>query len=443
MATNYRIVFLAIILFLFGCSSHKEHVSTKTYDRVKYTVVNNTQYSLSVIRKNVEWGRWVSTPLSTIQPYGRDSFSTQGGLTSGTEGNVEYSIYRGSFDVYWSLSHWGSVENKLPINDPHKLYDIYRVEDARNTYTVYVNEKNTAKKYNVLIMSDPQPFRLATSSNNPNKDRSEWESFNGVVSSSIKELENDKNFAFGIVNGDITEFGRRDSRDSFDKIYTSRLSSTLFIGLGNHDYANNVGDCTTTGEPSSDGCALSAVWDMNNRINEYKKMNMGAFSSYFDEDKKTGSLAYSWDYGDMHYVQLQNYPTYTTTLSPTFGADTKIKSSLSWLEKDLQSAANRGKTIILNFHDAKDHFLDESSENDLNKFKQLLGKYKVLAIFVGHTHSAGKSDLYGIPLYNSGALFQGDYLMSAVGGKCIQVSQYNGSSGKPKFIKQFSSICGK
>ncbi|MDX8000861.1 phosphoesterase [Xenorhabdus sp. Reich] len=292
-------------------------------------------------------------------------------------------------------------------------------------------------------MSDPQPFRLNTSSNNPNKDRSEWESFNAVVSSSIKELKNDKNFAFGIVNGDITEFGRRNSRESFDEIYTSRLSSTLFIGLGNHDYANNVGDCTTTGEPSSDGCALSAIWDMNDRINEYKKMDMEAFSSYFDEDKKTGSLAYSWDYGDMHYVQLQNYPTYTTTLSPTFGADTKIKSSLSWLEKDLQSAANRGKTIILNFHDAKDHFAKKSSQDELNKFKQLLEKYKVIAIFVGHTHSAGKSDLYGIPLYNSGALFQGDYLVATVDGKCIQVSRYNGSSGKPKFIEQFSSICGK
>nr|WP_306310503.1 metallophosphoesterase [Xenorhabdus aichiensis] len=156
---------------------------------------------------------------------------------------------------------------------------------------------------------------------------------------------------------------------------------------------------------------------------------MGEFSSYFDKYNKTGSLAYSWDYGDMHYVQLQNYPTYITTLSPIFGADTKIKPSLSWLEKDLQSAANRGKTIILNFHDAKGHFTDESSENELNKFKQLLEKYKVLAIFVGHTHSAGKSDLYGIPLYNSGALFKGNYLMATVDGKCIQVSRYNGSSG--------------
>ncbi|MDC9620633.1 hypothetical protein PSI22_03030 [Xenorhabdus sp. XENO-7] len=97
-------------------------------------------------------------------------------------------------------------------------------------------------------MSDSQPFRLDTSSNNPNKDRSKWESFNEVVSSSIKELKNDKNFAFGIVNGDITEFGRRDSRDSFDKIYTSKLSSILFIGLGNHDYASNVGGCMTAGE---------------------------------------------------------------------------------------------------------------------------------------------------------------------------------------------------
>ncbi|MCP9266649.1 hypothetical protein M5U04_00680 [Xenorhabdus sp. XENO-1] len=123
MATNYRVLFLAVILFLFGCNNNKEHVST-------------------------------------IQPYGRNSFSTKGTLIAGAEDNIEHSIYGGSFDVYWSLSHWGSVKNILTVNDQNKLYDIYRVEDARNTYTVYVNEKKAVKKYNVLIISDPQPFRL-------------------------------------------------------------------------------------------------------------------------------------------------------------------------------------------------------------------------------------------------------------------------------------------
>jgi len=35
-------------------------------DEVKKTVINNTEYSLTVIDKGLPWGRWVKHPSSTI-----------------------------------------------------------------------------------------------------------------------------------------------------------------------------------------------------------------------------------------------------------------------------------------------------------------------------------------------------------------------------------------
>lgn len=63
------------------------------------------------------------------------------------------------------------------------------------------------------------------------------------VVKSINLLNSTNHFMFGIVNGDITEFGRRATRSSFDAVYTHKIPFPLLIGLGNHDYANNVNDC--------------------------------------------------------------------------------------------------------------------------------------------------------------------------------------------------------
>lgn len=409
-------------------------------------IVNNTQYSLAIIRKNIEWGRWITQPISMIAPFSKDSFSSKGTYYGGIEGNAEYSILHGSFDVYWSLSHWGATDHRVTVNDPRSLYKI-NYTNKNNTITVYVNEKNTAKKYNILIMSDPQPWRLDTSSNNPNEDKSDWEAFNQKISDSIKKLEYEKNFIFGIINGDITEFGRNQTRTSFDKVYSSNLKTRLLLGLGNHDYANNVNDCMDVDNLnfSKNACARNSFFDIISRMDTYS-IFLDKFSSDYNKNEQKGSGAYSWDMGDIHYVQLQNYPTYNVVLDHFAAQTIYVEKSLDWLENDLRNASARGKATILNYHDAYDHFVKETTSDERKRLEDMVKNYNVIAIFSGHSHFIGETNyghIKGVRHYDSGALFKGDYFVVSVNGKCIDVDRYNGSSGSPVFKYKQSSVCGK
>src|SRR6185295_6439152 len=77
-----------------------------------------------------------------------------------------------------------------------------------------------------------------------------------------------------------------------------------------------------------------------------------------------GSLSYSWDIGDVHFVQLHNYPAYVASWNGwNAGAARReffeITSSMDWLRNDMTKARNEGKKIILNMHDCGEHFYNE------------------------------------------------------------------------------------
>ncbi|XTD81927.1 hypothetical protein AB8849_18810 [Proteus vulgaris] len=67
------------------------------------------------------------------------------------------------------------------------------------------------------------------------------------------------------------------------------------------------------------------------------------------------------------------------------------------------------------------------------------------AVFVGHTHYVGQDNRYGgseifgdIPVYNSGALFKGDYLSVDIRGSQFSIAVYNGLSGQPELIEHWN-----
>ncbi|MBQ0369054.1 metallophosphoesterase, partial [Providencia rettgeri] len=288
--------------------------------------------------------------------------------------------------------------------------------------------------YNILIMSDPQAWRLQNGLN-PNKDRKEWETVNQKVSDSINILNDVYQLKFGIINGDITEFGRKTTWESFDKIYTNNIKFPLYIGLGNHDYANNVGDCW------GKDCARNSFLELIRRMNVNYKYTLENFNFDYDEKKRIGSGAYSWDMGDVHYVQLNNYPTYFENLGSV-----KVTKSTEWLDKDLSEAYRRGKATILNFHDSYDHIAEKkyTSDKEKEKLEKMIKDYNVIAIFSGHSHFSGFTVGYlrGVINYDSGALFKGDYLLVSVVDKCIEVEVYNGFSGQPVRVKRLGKECG-
>ncbi|WP_240532114.1 hypothetical protein [Bartonella birtlesii] len=156
------------------------------------------------------------------------------------------------------------------------------------------------------------------------------------------------------------EFGRPQTYQDYADVYKSMVYP-VYEGLGNHNYYNNLHDCMIpTSNLSKDACAVNAVQRMLKEMNKYSS-SLPAFNQHVISRQLlhseiahhfiTGSLSYSWDYGDIHYVQLHNYPTYTAHLSDGH-MKARITKALGWLKKDLAAAHKRGKVTILNFHDA-------------------------------------------------------------------------------------------
>ncbi|MEO4013444.1 metallophosphoesterase family protein [Pseudomonas rossensis] len=218
-----------------------------------------------------------------------------------------------------------------------------------------------------------------------------------------------------MINGDITAFGHGNERSYMRGVFEKKLLGLYDYGLGNHDYANNVNDCFLN------NCAAGSINDLKARYwGKGVSMDLAARSGglgtiYY------GSLAYSKSFGDVHVVQLNNEPTYTvsfTSGNPFSRTSFEITDALDWLERDLKNARAQGKIIILNMHKV---YRWDGSDDQISRFKQMIEKYKVTAVFAGHDHwGAGayfdwdKSKHFGsVPVFLSGAASQQTYLIAS------------------------------
>ena len=225
--------------------------------------------------------------------------------------------------------------------------------------------------------------------------------------------------AFGgvIVNGDLTEFGKQDTDlEDYIALYDHGIGANVYPGLGNHDYANNVDDCF------ANFCASAMVQYFATQV---PSLNVNAFDYSVTTTPQvgtppirydyTGSLAYSWDIGDVHFVQLNNYPTYTRLwerLLPNTDHWYHIASSIAWLRNDLQAATAEGQAVVANLHDW--------GSADVSAFRGVLEDFPVSAVYGGHYHgsygryaeSGPYSDGKMVPVFLSGSAHYGTMLVS-------------------------------
>jgi cytolysin (calcineurin-like family phosphatase) len=215
-----------------------------------------------------------------------------------------------------------------------------------------------------------------------------------------------------IINGDLTAFGHKDEYDAYLYFYESILKGVVFPGLGNHDYENNINDCF------ENNCALRMIRYMKDKINSLPvsrhDMTVSGTTYVFPQNVKTwsGSFAYSWDVGNIHFIQLNNYPHYETSFEGWNFEKARrdyvtVTSALTWLQNDLAAADAAGKKIIINVHKGAETVGNSS-------FLSTISGYDVIAIFGAHIHSQA-GFLYntggGIPVYGSGSPAYGTYLV--------------------------------
>ncbi|RON39925.1 metallophosphoesterase [Pseudomonas brassicacearum] len=210
-----------------------------------------------------------------------------------------------------------------------------------------------------------------------------------------------------MINGDITAFGHGWQRSYMNSTLKKYFKDDYLYGLGNHDYENNVNDCF------SNSCAAGSIVEFKEhhegKVDNFDLKITGSFLSRL----YSGSLAYSKNIGDVHMVQLNNEPTYTTRISHALNPTTfDITSTLDWLENDLKVARTQGYIIIINMHKPEETM---GNSEQVSRFYQMIRKYEVTAIFAGHYHQNGGDsyEVNGVPIYLSGATSQQTYLIAS------------------------------
>ena len=281
--------------------------------------------------------------------------------------------------------------------------------------------------FGMIWSSDPQypwydgilPPGLTTEEQiKENSRRQIWEQYESM--NTLARARKDQSSPFEIkgmiANGDLTAFGHDWQLDAYRELF-GILQVPYYPGLGNHDYQNNVDDSY------NNNCASRMVDFMY----AWLKSRAGSLRYDFTESSYykfpelrtdyTGSLAYSFNIGRVHFVQLQNFPSYQDDWNSwDAGAARRnfyfITSSFNWLRNDLAIARNRGDVIIVNLHDYHDNFV----EPGVTIFNNLMLQYGVSAVFAGHIHqSCGLIHHIGdIPVFRSGSASFQDYLVSDI-----------------------------
>lgn len=232
----------------------------------------------------------------------------------------------------------------------------------------------------------------------------------------MKDMRTGTEYVPLIINGDLTEFGHGWQRRKMQALYHEMSASTpgplFFPGLGNHDYLNNQDDC------ANNGCARDSICDLVTWVEVIQPTAGTPTSRDFkqSEDLLRGSLGYSFNVGNLHFIQLNDSPvheaSFQSTVDGLWGKATyRIDPALRWLEGDLIEARRAGRIIFVNMHKR-----DAWPTNQSNaRFVQLMEGYNVSAVFAGHMHRQlgyypTPSKFGNVPAFQSGGLLDGSFL---------------------------------
>jgi cytolysin (calcineurin-like family phosphatase) len=141
----------------------------------------------------------------------------------------------------------------------------------------------------------------------------------------------------------------------------------VYEGYGNHDVQKQTGDSVLRGIVSR---------------NKYRDTPVNASSN---------GLHYSWDWDDVHFVNLNVYA----------GSAGDARDSLSFLQKDLADRVGKTqKPVVIMQHYGFDEFSTEDrwwKKPERDAFYKNIKDYNIAAIFTGHNHLCQRIVWNGIP----------------------------------------------
>jgi hypothetical protein len=284
-----------------------------------------------------------------------------------------------------------------------------------------------ARDVRFLVTADPQYDNA-----NPTRNDGANQTFQTIRSSLI----NDDEVRGVLIAGDLTQNAEPTPEYSAYQSAISGYARYFYESEGNHDVVHPSWECTIF----SSSCSRTIMSDLINR----KRANPPT-------QRDGGHAHYSWDWHDVHFVQLGLYGGNGTVAEQYDHSDPG--NSLDFLRNDLaQYVGQSGRPVILIQHYGFDDFStgrDASQQvwwSDAQRAAlwDVLAPYNVVAIFAGHIHlapgdgfqfpfnrPAGRSNgPASIPSFVSGATFNGIFLDVTLDARTMTIVRRNQSGGE-------------
>jgi predicted MPP superfamily phosphohydrolase len=174
-----------------------------------------------------------------------------------------------------------------------------------------------------------------------------------------------------VLTGDLTDDNRLEQWNQFDSIWSANgdgeIRYPVFEGWGNHDFHAGRKEVRAA------------------MLERHQKR------AYPITIAPGDGAHYSWDWNDVHLVHLNLYPGMEGGLSKYSPKNNNPRRSLEFLQDDLQEqVGNSKRPVILFFHYGFDSnggtaWVDSERE----AFYKVIRPYRVIALFVGHSHVQG------------------------------------------------------
>ncbi|WP_036115623.1 MULTISPECIES: metallophosphoesterase [Luteibacter] len=284
----------------------------------------------------------------------------------------------------------------------------------------------TAAVHTMIVTSDPQyPWTDATDAGRPQPDDVRNARSRALIEEQYRSIAAYRAARPGedipvFINGDLTAYGHGWQRDVMEELYRI-LGDNVHLGLGNHDYQNNIRQPNGSG-CANNGCARDSIWGLVSHVTA--KPGKVSFDFSIDArglgNRYKGSLAYAAQTPGMDrvlQVQLNNYPRYAVSFDTTEGilpARFDIDPSVPWLRTLLDrhlAIPTYGTPADRAYDFALVHMHDASDYDD--EFEQTIASGHVAAVFAGHYHGTlGRfRTMAGVPVFLSGSASQRSYLI--------------------------------
>jgi hypothetical protein len=205
-----------------------------------------------------------------------------------------------------------------------------------------------------------------------------------VMMQLTSKLKSDSRYRGLIVAGDLT---MNSNREEFDFYLNSIKGMTRFIydGVGNHDFYQ-ASDLQRIGAAFKPG-----ILPIPEEIRENVKTRKRTTPKSLERGHH-----YSWDWGDVHFVQLNLYPGNSPGKVGKHDSSTVLMdpfNSLQFLADDLRAkVGTSGRPVVLTHHYGLEPFScqdDWWTAAERSAYWDVIADYNVIAIISGHLHAQG------------------------------------------------------